>query len=118
MRIPVNRIAASGEPGSSIHIREMQMIGFSADELEKFANLYAREAPFEFRVSELGPGLLIDGDLSKLPNKFLRVDWTDATQLRQKGLVAETQTKHLRAGQSVTARVRALDPTGISNYDL
>ena len=111
MRIPVNRIAASGDPESSIHIREMQMIGFSADEPEKFANLYAREAPFEFRVSELGPGLLIDGDLSKLPNKFLRVDWTDATKLRQKGLVAETQTKHLRAGQSVTARVRALDPT-------
>ena len=118
LRIPVNRIAATGEPGGSIHIKEMQMISFGKDEPLKFANLYARKDPFELRVSEYGPGLIIDGDLSYLPNKLIRVDWTDGTKLWQKGLVVESTRRHLNLGEKIKARVRAFDPTEGSKAEL
>jgi outer membrane protein assembly factor BamB len=87
--------------------------GRPGDVVRRRTWLYARGEPYEFRVSDtnLGPGLLIDGDLSKLPNKVFSVEWSDSTKLYQRGILAETDTRHIVTGRALRARVRGLDCT-------
>lgn len=109
--IPMTRVPSQGQPGNSLKIPGMQLLKFGEEEPIAFANLYPREDPYEFRVSESGPSLMIDGDLSKLPNKVFRVEWRTPAQLQQRGMIAETETRHLTVGKPMRGRIRALDPS-------
>jgi outer membrane protein assembly factor BamB len=107
--IPITRVLAQGPEESQMLISGMQIISFSKNSKEDHANLYNRKEPYEFRVSNKGPSLFFDGDLSILPNKLLRVDWSGPEQLHQRGALFEAETRHLRPGQGLATRIRAFD---------
>ena len=114
--IPLRRISAWGGQGMEIIFPGVQKLSFFPEyagqtDIPRHANLYPRQSPHEFRVSEAGPSVLIDGDLSVLPNKVLRVDWSDTKKLYQRGIVVETSSLHLASAGALRARVRAVDPT-------
>ena len=118
--IPTTRVPATGEPGTQALITGHQKLSFRSlgrgegTGVLRYgsADLYSRKEPYELRISEGGPGLLIDGDLSRLPSKMIRLGWYGPDKRRQRALVVETQTRHMKIGQVFRARVRSLGPTG------
>ncbi|NQZ66473.1 MAG: hypothetical protein HRT89_00250 [Lentisphaeria bacterium] len=117
--IPVNRVPVYGDALNTCLIANMQFIKipqFASGDLE-YANLYVRNEPYEIRVTEKGPSLSISGNLSDLPNKAIRLGWTDAYKINQKLLLVEAESTHLTAGQKMRVRVRALDPSKSSEAE-
>ena len=111
--IPVTRFPVRGDPKMEVLVGKMQKVSFPerGDQRTRLANLYNRQDPYQLRVSNVGPGLLLEGDLSKLPRKLLRLDWSGPEELHQRCVLVETEKRHLTLGQRLRARVRGLDPS-------
>ena len=110
MMIPITRVPVEGSENRQIMIEGIQNVSFGKGQFLSYADLYSRREPYKFRVSQAGPAILIDGDLTKLPNKVFRVEINPANPRHQRGLVVETETRHLDLNHAFMARVRALDP--------
>lgn len=113
LTIPMNQIPVIGSTGMDLLVKDVQHVsGYpkgAVDEVS-FANLYNRAEPYEIRVSEYGSAIRIDGDLSRLPNKSLRIDWADDEHLYQRSILVETDNRHLDIGKPFQCRVSAIDP--------
>ncbi|HUS58589.1 MAG TPA: hypothetical protein VM141_08045, partial [Planctomycetota bacterium] len=110
--IPIIRFPVEGQPGSEVVFKGYQKVdGFTEKVLVKQADLYSREEPYQVQVGAFGPSMTIDGDLSKLRYKKLKVEPSPANPVFQRGLVVETNERHLTIGQQARVRVQAIDPS-------
>lgn len=122
IHVPIHAYGVTGEPGSKLVVSGVQQ--FTWNRHSKLANLgaewhdaverqltawYPRTTPYELRLSEVGPALEVAGDLSVLPVKALRVEIADPVTGAQRLAVAELAERHVQPGQTLRARVRAID---------
>lgn len=104
VEIPVYGFPVTGEAGTTLVVPGVESIRGSG-----LTTWYPRQQPYEFRVSDVGPSLPINGPLVATPIKALRVT-TDKLTGFPRGLVVEMTGRHFAFGQSARASVRALDP--------
>ncbi|MDA0837829.1 MAG: PQQ-binding-like beta-propeller repeat protein [Planctomycetota bacterium] len=116
--IPMNKIPVFGDEGMDLLITDIQKIDFGREVTLQTAHIFRRQEPYEFRVSLTGPSLLVDGDLDNLPIKAAKLDWTNLEKLQQRLLVVETESRHLRTGQTLKARIRGLDPSEAAKMEV
>jgi len=118
--IPTTRVPVTGDPGTDLLITGHQVLRFSR--LNRFerkdtlrqgsADLYSRKQPYDLRITPTGPGMLVDGDLGKLPCKMIHVGLYGAGRNKARVLLVETRTRHMQVGRAFRARVRLLDAGG------
>jgi len=117
--IPSVRIPIVAKPGTQVLITDLQALRFPLRNTmyerkgilrHGTATPYTRPEPWEIRTTPAGPSLLLNGNLSDLPNKQMLVDWHSPKQLYDRVLLVETETRHMKVGQVFRARVRGLDP--------
>ena len=112
--IPITRFPVEGKPGNEVIFKGYQKVtGFDEKKniLVLHAELHSREEPYEVQVGAFGPSMTIGGDLSKLRYKRLKVEPSPANPLFQRGLVVETDERHLTIGRRGRVRVQAVDPS-------
>ena len=76
---------------------------------EQLTNWYPRAAPYVLQLSEIGPTLLVDGDLRKLEFKRMAIDYSDKVINAQRLVLAEEESQHLTPGKPLRVRIRAID---------
>lgn len=119
IEVPVYGFPVEGEPGSKAIVPGVEQYTWAGHEAgaRKLTTWYPRKQPYEFKVAEVGPAILVDGDLSKFPIKSFRVATGDRVKGAQRGLVAELTGRHWEPGQPVRASVRVIDPWPIVEAD-
>lgn len=110
LEIPLYGYPVRGEQGCTVVIPGVDRLNWPRRAGTDRLLWYPRSRPYEFRVSEAGPAIAVPGSLQDYPVKAMRVDFGDAAAGTQRGLVAELRTQHLDSGETIDARVRAVDP--------
>ena len=118
IQVPMLAFPIVGEPLSRLVVTGVQDLTWERREPtlpvlagghELATSWYPRSVPYELRLDATGPALRIDGDLSKLPVKAGRIAHAEAVTGGQRLVLAELAERHLAPGQTLTARVRAID---------
>ncbi|MCX5658093.1 MAG: PQQ-binding-like beta-propeller repeat protein [Planctomycetota bacterium] len=104
VEIPVYGYPAVGDAGTTILIPGVESLRGGG-----MTTWNPRRQPYEFRITDVGPSLPIDGQLVATPVKSLRAAIDPVTGF-PRGLVVEMAAKHFEFGQAVKASIRALDP--------
>ena len=104
IEIPLYGFSVVGEAGTTAIVPGVEKF----DGTGKLTNWYPRHQPYEFKVSEAGAFITIDGDLKKLPFKSLRVD-IDPVSRTQRALAVEIESRHLTPGVMLNGRIQAVD---------
>ena len=84
---------------------------------QQLTNWYPRSAPYVLQLSKVGPTISVDGDLRKLPFKSMAIDYSDRVISAQRLVVVEADARHLTAGKTMHARVRAMDTRQVSTAE-
>jgi hypothetical protein len=117
--VPVYGFPVEGDVGSKAIVTAVEQYAWHPHEAgqRKLTTWYPRAQPYEFKVAEVGPAILVDGDLSKFPVKALRVATGDRVKGAQRGLIAELPGRHWEPGQPLRATLRVIDPWPIVEAD-
>lgn len=108
IEIPLYNVLVSGVKNAEAAVPSVEVLKFKNS--GKLSTVwYPRRGEYEFRVSDFGPGIAVDGNLKTLPHKLLRVDIGDTTANTQRGLVVELDSDHATPGGVLNVRVQAVD---------
>ena len=116
--IPMNKIPVWGSADMDLLVKDIAAVKFGKYTKVQDAHVFSRAEPHEVRISKTGPGMMIDGDLTKLPIKAAKIAWTSLEQLHQRMVLVETEMRHLQSGQKFRARIRGLDPSEASKMEI
>ena len=108
IEVPLHGFPIVGDAGSKAVITGVEQLVWQGGGAQQLI-LYPRRDPFEFLITKPGPSLPLT--TAPLPFKALRVDIPDPALGAQRAVVVELADRHFTPGQTVNARVRALDAT-------